>query len=425
LESNGISQLRLGFRESFFSFEGFLELDRAIRRNASLRIVEIGWQLPKRLLLRILEGLTKLPFLETLSLTCCTSLPRHLLIRLVSKPTLLNLELREIMVESPRLWAKLSRRFTSKGRFLACHGNDEHISTIMSHFSASLRHVALGSGNLDAIGAQRICAWTNSRQTPLHELSFAHCTRISPGALEVISREAACTRLKLTHCNLTTIDASILARNLPASGSIEELIIGGEKRFSTALAPREDYGLGWYGFMTLALTHLRVLDIHSPLLSEDEVSKVLELLGTPDACHRLRVESLTLSSVVLWGSCDHDKTAGLLSTMLRCNTSLKALTFQPVGIGSGVADCHPQALQDSRRAMLEKSLADNYTLEHLRVGLTSPRIDFYLALNRAGRRYLRQDPSTPTERIKILARASTRPDVLFWFLQNDSKHLLG
>jgi hypothetical protein len=139
----------------------------------------------------------------------------------------------------------------------------------------------------------------------------------------------------------------------------------------------------------------------------------------PGADHHLRLESLTMTGIPR--DCDDDEM--LLNQIVRQNTRLKTLRFDvnPTTKSRSIAPS-----EVSTATLLEQSLAENYTLEQLEVGgLTNRRIDFCLALNRAGRSYFRQDPNEPCNWPQILARASHRCDVLFWFLQHNPEQFSG
>jgi len=419
LKDDGITHLRLGFVESRFTEEDFFRLDQRIRTNRSLRTVEIGNQLPNTVLFRILESLIHLPSLQRIYLESCPPIPESLLQRLLSKTTLSDVELNDIVV-SPISWTQRIRMPPTAQSVWTHSRREENISTMLNHFSGSIRRVELSSLIVDSECALQISAWTKSRSEILDELSLAHSVRITPKAIDILCRETVCRRLNLTSCNLQDDEMYMLASSLQDVGSIEELILSHNHTNSRIREINRTGCRGWWNpFITSALSHLRVLDISSCGLSREEVHDILQRLGGHDEekanKHRLRLETLRMMGIQGKRDDDEDEEevlSILLNQILKRNTRLKKLYVSP---------CMGPS---SSTVLLEESLFDIYTMEELEVGCSSPRIDMYLALNRAGRKFLRedhgrlQDDTTDEGWFQILLRASSHPDVLLWLLQH-------
>ena len=231
LERNQIKRFRIGFSESARTIRDYLQLCKAFRRNTSLKVVQIGWEVPQAVLFKILYQVAGLPLVESLTLACYSNIPEQLLQMLVSKPTLKRLELRNITVGS-HYGGSLSpckerALATSKGNVLV-KDLYQNVSVLApNYFSDSIESLHLVACEMDDDDINRICEWTRmrTRTHPLDELSLAHSPGITPQGLETLFQRAVCRRLDLTGCGLMESDASVIARNLAQSSTIEDLVL--------------------------------------------------------------------------------------------------------------------------------------------------------------------------------------------------------
>jgi hypothetical protein len=405
LESNQIKSLRIGFCESCRTINDYAKLCRVLRQNASLTVVEIGWELPRSVLLKTLEQVARLPSLESLTLASYTNIPKRLLQSLVSKPTLKHLELRNIAT-GPRPW-KDRILLTANGKVVVESSVHQHVSVLANHFADSIESLHIVACDINEQDVNRICAWTAKRTRRLDELSLALSSWVAPKCLETLCQRAICRRLDLTGCGLTDSDASVIARYLPQSQTIEELVVARNLLWGSGGTEHNcSSRQGFDDFVQVALRHLKSLDVSFCSLSKDQVRKILQILTHSKDTS---LESLTMLGIP--ERCDEDSI--LLKQILQNNTVLKSLRLHPT------TDLYrtPSSSEEEIKS-IENSLVDNYTLEQLQVGHTSLLTDLLLGLNRAGRRHFRQDPNTPVDWAKVLSRASSDPGVLYWLLQN-------
>lgn len=416
IETNQIKRVRIGFCESCRTINEYSALARAIHQNTSLMAVEIGWELPRTVLLTILEQVTRLPFLESLILASYTSIPKRLLQRLVSKSTLKRLELRNVTI-GPSPWKERLIHAAPGGSKVVVEGPEQlHVSVLAGHFSDSIQSLHIVACEMEEEDVSRICSWTKTRTRPLDVLSFALSTSIAPKCLEVLVQKAVCRRLDLTGCDLIDSDSALIAQSLPQSKTIEELVVarnplGGNIAGSTEHDCSSRQEEGFNDFIQVGLRHLKSLDLSFCSLSKCQVRRILELLSQDNDN---RLESLTMLGIPK----DCDEGGVLLKQILRNNSVLKSLRLHPT------TDLYrtPSSSEETI-ASLEDSLSDNYTMERLQVGHTSLLMDLLLGLNRAGRRHLRRDPnSSPVDWAKVLAGASSDPDVMYWLLRNGAGH---
>jgi len=369
--------------------------------------VEIGWELARPALLKVLDSVARLPALEALSLISYTNLPRRLLRRLVSKPTLRHLELRNITI-GPSPWKeRLVLNATGKTSIMNSHAR-QNVSQLADVFSDSIQSLHLVACDLDDEDFLRICNWTEGRPQPLEQLSFAYSTSITPKSVEILCKRASCRQLDLTSCGLSDNEASVIAQNLSQSKTIQNLVVARNRLWGCHSDPTGCTSRpGFDEFVTVALHFLKGLDLSCCSLSQEQARNILTLLSEDSECC---LESISMLGIPK-GCDDHYV---LLEKILRSNEVLKCLRLHPT------TDLYRTPfISDEATGLLEQCLAANYTLERLQVGPTSLLMDLYLDLNHAGRRFLRHSPNDTTVNLaEVLCRASESPDVLFWLIQN-------
>ena len=412
LESDQIHRVRIGFCESCLTIDDYAKLCKSIRHNTSLTHVEVGWELPRFVLLRLLDSITQLPSLESLSLIIYASLPKRLLRRLVSIPTLKHLELRNVTIGASPWKERLILNTT--GNLSMASGTRQQASVLANYFSDSIESLHLVACDFGEKDIESFCAWTERRQRPLQDLGFAFSASIASECLARLCRRANCRLLDLTGCGLGDNDAFVLAQNLPKSKTIENLVVARNPLWGIGTDSSTPPSCpGFEEFLQVAFRVLKGLDLSCCELSEAQVDNILQKLTKKDTGSS--IESLTMFGIPKY--CDKDN--ALLPQILRNNSVLKSLRIRPT------ADpYHNLLFSEEQVASIEESLVENYTIETLQLGHSSVLLDLLLGLNQAGRRYLRdQQPNVPVDWAKILARASLRPDVLFWLLRNGMDHI--
>ena len=223
LENNQIQHIKLGFYESRLKASDYAGLCKALDVNNSLTTVEIGFELPRPTLLKILDCVTRLPCLESLALIGLINLPRRLFHRLVSKSGLRHLELRNVTVGTssddslpllvrkqglPRLALgtlnPIKRRRSGTRTTMAKPSSSRHayqnVSELVNSFADSIQSLHLIACDFEDEDFIRICEWTERRSQPLDTLGFAYSNTMSPRARETLQSQASCRQLDLTSC---------------------------------------------------------------------------------------------------------------------------------------------------------------------------------------------------------------------------------
>ena len=225
LETNQIQHIKLGFYESRLKASDYAGLCKALKKNKSLTTVEIGFELPRPTLLKILDSVTRLPRLESLALIGLTNLPRRLFHRLVSKSGLRHLELRNVTVGTssesllvqkrglPRRLAlgalnpiqrrrTMTRATTTVAPPKTSSSSSRHAyqnaSALVNSFADSIQSLRLAACDFEDEDFIHICEWTKRRSQPLDSLGFAYSNSMSPRALETLQSQASCRQLDLT-----------------------------------------------------------------------------------------------------------------------------------------------------------------------------------------------------------------------------------
>lgn len=212
LENNQIQHIKLGFYESRLTASDYTGLCNALNVNKSLTTVEIGLELPRPTLFKILECVARLPCLQSLALVGLTNLPRRLFERLVSKPGLLHLELRNTTVGGTSslllplvqwhqrrltLNVKMGRGMTTNLKSSSRFG-DQNVSQLVNSFAGSIQSLHLVASDFEDGDFLRICEWTERRPQPLDSLGFAYSNSMSQQAIETLVARASCRQLDLT-----------------------------------------------------------------------------------------------------------------------------------------------------------------------------------------------------------------------------------
>ena len=231
LENDQIHHIKLGFYESRLTASDYDGLCKALHMNKSLTAVEIGMELPHHTLIKILDAVARLPCLQSLALIGLANVPRRLFQRLVSKPGLRHLELRNVTIgtnsESSRrlLWklqrqqltltiSRIGRRMGTIGvkKSPSSHADygvyeeaENNVSHLLHSFTDSLQSLHLVACDFEDEDFIRICEWTERRPQKLDVLGFVYSNFISSQALDTVISRAACGQLDLSSCSSLTI----------------------------------------------------------------------------------------------------------------------------------------------------------------------------------------------------------------------------
>ena len=233
LENDQIEHIKLGFYESRLTTSDYDGLCKSLHMNKSLTAVEIGMELPRPTLIKILDAVARLPCLKSLALIGLANLPRRLFQRLVSKPGLRHLELRNVTIgtdseSSRRLlssWkqqrqqltltiSRIGRRMgtigvkkspSSQADYGVYEEAENNVSHLLHSFTDSLQSLHLVACDFEDEDFIRICEWTERRPQKLDVLGFVYSNSMSSQALDTVISRAACGQLDLTSCSSFTI----------------------------------------------------------------------------------------------------------------------------------------------------------------------------------------------------------------------------
>ena len=212
LKNNQIQHIKLGFYESRLTTSDYAGLCEALRVNKSLTTVEIGFELPRPSLLKILDCVARLPSLQSLALIGLENIPRKLFQRLVSKPGLCRLELRNVTIKSSfsaesgvllqkeqqkqrTFLKKITSRMMTVGTRTHTNKKTMAVSQFVNFFADSIQSLNLIACDLEDEDIAHICEWTGKRPQPLDSLGFAYYNSMSNHALETLVSQASCREL--------------------------------------------------------------------------------------------------------------------------------------------------------------------------------------------------------------------------------------
>jgi hypothetical protein len=445
LRSNELSVLRLGGKNSnyFDSSDNHhhnhslvTALERAVRMNVSVRSVCLGWRIPHICLLRILHAITydggiPLHQLRHLEIAVLGNdhrqrIPESLLTDLfLRQQKLVSIHLRSIHVdaEPPEHHPSLSTAVSHKSKRYHCgtpHFCPGSVVTrcILQQYQRlnCLKSLALIDCNVTSDIAMELAQFLHIRGG-IADLSLRSNRNLSGRGLRVICQAPVVRRLELSLCDLDGSDAISVAEGIASrSWPIEELALAGNYRVDAA---------GLLALLQPTCCEKMVsLDISYCAVSSD---RLIAIFG---ALELLQPERCLLRRLVLRGSAvANDAVVLALERLLHSNCPLRYLDL------TDPQEPKPLSLQQLRQ--IGDAMEHNYELEELFVDhdehVPSSAYDaiwkdmhFYLQLNKAGRRILRdpwrgiRNTKSEDDWFDVLERAGKEDnlDVLNWIVRH-------
>lgn len=457
LRRNQITELRVGWKDSDFlqSFRAIKILERGLSVNTSVTSVSIGWRFRnKNVLIRLLRALTRhgetLKHLQIV-FQHHTWLPEHILRNLLAQQTKLEsidfhnmCVLRKVSpvpgtacqfccsendawLEVDKIGNCVADTVTGKSGKKRCDGRHCVISRVLIHLHnhQELKSIQLVDCFISDDEARRLADFLHIRGG-IAKLSLRGNARfLGAAGLKAICQAPIMDRLDLSLCNLGTEDAIIVAKSVAKRPwPLQELLLCGNYRIDLP-------GL-------LALTKqsccnkLNGLNISFCDIGQSKACHVMKSLQELDRSTPLRQISMQGIPV------GDEHVAEAIGELLKQNTSLRVVKLNYPG--NFVAVASPEL------AFVLEGMRHNYEVEELRLVDSRPLcdveyklrkdIDFFVKLNRAGRRvFLQKAPaslgsgapasSKPTnsdsEWLEVLEKAGEDLDVLFWIVKKGAE----
>jgi hypothetical protein len=434
LRYNEISSLKIGFQESNFltSKRCGNQLDTALIFNTSLTSISIGWRHSSReALLLLIRAVTRHTRLRHIQLILDDWLPEHMLRHLLQRQseTIETIDIRALHV----------RRKSPLGR-LCCEQREKPLAATSWHRSCGpcdhcvvsrvlvqlhtylprLQTLYLQDCGLQDSHAVMLADYLHIRGG-VQELSLRNNRQLGPHGVAVLC-QAPVLSLDLSLCDMSTATAAALA---PAIASrqwpLQQLTLCG------------NYQMGRAALLSLleqeTCNKLVALDVSYCEITGNRAVAMFQAMTKLNPSTRLQ-------KIIMQGAhVANNNATEALCQLLNCNVPIRVLRLdhrdKPFGFS---------ALQLRKIA---KAICDNYEVEELVVdswctqaerGYIWKDVDFFLRLNRCGRRILLcRDraaiknvlPSLTRESdlewMEVLGRASDDFNLLYWMVRHSAE----
>lgn len=451
LKHNELTKLKIGFGEENDDFltstKNATKLERALRHNTSLRYVSIGWRHPNREAMCILiRAVAKYTRLDSLQLILDDWLPESLLKLVIQNQatTLETLDVRCVQVLRRNPLGKLcceitvpsgsfdSLRSTSTCSTRSTSSRSQRgIKTIPDRYSTTCDHCIvsrvlmqlrgtyfprLKSLHLQDIGmkdchAVMLADFLHIRGG-LETLILRNNRSLGPRGVAVICQAPITKTLDLSLCDMDPETAVALAPSIAArSFPLGELLICGNYRMGTPALLQL--------FQPAVCRKLKALNASYCDINDHRVNEMINAMSSLDNSSRL--ERLIVNGSLV----TNDRTAMSWATMLEKNLSpLRCIHMDDPK--------QPKMWNLHQLQILAEGLQNNYEVEDLKfdtffksLELRSilSKIQFFLRLNRAGRRILLQRGNDADENIDlfdVIARGGDDLDVTYWLVRHSA-----
>ena len=441
LKHNELTKLKVGFGEEnddyLTSTKNAAKLERALRHNTSLRHVSIGWRHSSRDAMCILvRAVAKYSRLVSLQLILDDWLPESLLKMLIHNQatTLETLDLRCVQVLRRNPLGKLCCEITvpaSSSEFMRS-GASHHrrgTKTIPDRYSTTCDHCIvsrvliqmrgsyfprLKSLHLQDIGMQdshavMLADFLHIRGG-LEELVVRSNRSLGPRGVAILCQAPVTKTLDLSLCDMDPQTAAALAPAIAArSFPLGELLICGNYRMGTPALLQL--------FQPAVCRKLKALNASYCDINDHRVNEMLTAMGSLD--HSSRLERLIVNGSLV----ANERTAASWASLLEKNLApLRCIHMDDPK--------QPKIWNRHQLEILAEGLRNNYELEDLKFDTFSKslemrsvlsKIQFYLRLNRAGRRILLLRGNEANESIDwfdVIARGGNDLDVTYWLVRH-------
>lgn len=374
-------------------------LCQALEANTSLVEVKMGWSIQEKWVGLLLQKVALLPNLKRLSLKTFTWISETSIVAILGSRSLRELECQGVWVRT------------------AAGGCQTVVEALLgaANVPSDIAKLRLIRCSLRDADCEKLCFFSHRCCSGLKELSVQGNPFITGIGLASLVHAKVC-RLDMTECAISNEDLSIMVQgDQEGDFGPEELVLSRNDRISTPDS------VSFLRFAEFCVARLKLLDLSECRIRDEELLSILALLQT-DVCRletflcegnfsipvqeiaQTLIKNSTLSSIVL-NTCRDEYHSHLdkrifLAECLKMNYNLQSLEINCCG--SDII-----------------SLEDDYWEE--KIDPTRAEIEFFLRLNRAGRKVLLEDGCTgnPVVLREVLKKTATHgDDVLFWFLQN-------
>jgi len=459
LEQNSLVELRLGFEGGDFrskrDVQSLIEVieekfhhQLSLHKYSCLKSISIGWRLPNFALGPVLQSVIPALLQEPVRIThlqlilnANTPIPEGCLRRILSWPSLESVDLRSMTLhvlsttlsrvqltppkEQPAarrnlLLKKQLRTHNSKSKKAVSEESNNwkqtNIIQIIPHISSSIKTLKLMGCGINRDHVPKLCEYIRRRLHGLTELSLRQNFTLEGGYLDLFSLRGI-RSLDLSLCDLDQNDGYRIGRAIEKyeNEDLKDLNLAGNYRLSASVPDIIRAG-------AVKLSHMDCSFCGVNNKTQEEVFDILaeepsQSSSPPLPLHNSKnctIQSFHMQGIIL------NDVNGLVKC-IRNNSSLRSLIID-----------HPRETRSMSLEGIQKIVAalhSNYSLEILKFD-TIPKqcskslkdLDFWLKLNRCGRRALLQTNESVNSWSTILIQAAKSNDhnVLFWLLKHGS-----
>jgi len=445
LEQNSLVELRLGFEEGEFRskrdvqslvqvIEQKFHHQLSLHKYSCLRSISIGWRLPNfalgPVLQSVIPSLLKGPVRVThlqLILNDNPPIPEACLRRIISWHSLESIDLRSItlqFIEAKSSKAEpipVTKQVNVRRRRKM--GSDEsktwvraNVIYILSYISTNIKSLKLMGCGIKKNHIPKLCEFIRKRMHGLESLSLRRNFTLD-GNYHHLFELRGIKSLDLSLCDLDENDGFYIAHTIEKAEvkDLEQLNLAGNYRLSSSIPHIVSAGATMLSHIdcsfcgTTTKTQREVFDIlgKAPPLS-------LSPLSTQQQHEKCTIQSFRMQGIML------NDAVGLVKC-IRNNSSIRSLILD-----------HPHEIRPvsvEGMQQIVSALEWNYSLEVLKLDLIPSQcpdcletFEFWLNLNRCGRRALLQTNEGTNSWTNILTQAAKSNDhnVLFWLLKHGS-----
>jgi hypothetical protein len=459
LEQNSLVELRLGFEEGEFRskrdvqsliqvIEEKFHHQLSLHKYSCLKSICIGWRLPNFALGPVLQSVIPALLQEPVRITHLQlilndnpPIPEGCLRRILSWHSLESLDLRSITLSvlsttssrvqlTPPKQQPAARRNLLLKNQLRTHNSKSkkvdseesntwkqtNIINILPHISSSIKTLKLMACGINKHHIPKLCEYIRRRLYGLKKLSLRQNFTLDGGYRDLFSLRGI-RSLDLSLCDLDENDGYCIGRAIEKyeNEDLEQLSLAGNYRLSASVPDIIRAG-------AVKLSHMDCSFCGVNNKTQEEVFDILaeepsQLTSSPPPLHNCKnctIQSFRMQGIIL------NDVKGLIKC-IRNNCSLRSLVID-----------HPREIRSISLEGIQKIVAalhSNYSLEVLKFD-TIPKqcsgslenLDFWLKLNRCGRRALLQTNEGVNSWSTILIQAAKSNDhnILFWMLKHGS-----
>ena len=440
LRRNELTELKLGYRESDFlgASSKATAIEKALRVNTSLQSVSIGWRHSNRKALSVVfRALARHAKLRHLQIILNDWIPERVLqLLLVSQAaTLQSLDVRATTV----------LRKTALGRWCCQEENDDKphyrknsaacdhnvVSRVLvRHSVRHLQELHLEDCGVTNTQAVLLVDFLKRKKSTINQLSLRSNRQLGATGIAAVCQAPVSQKLDLSLCDMDPVAAAALGPAIAArpTGLGEFLVCG-------------NYRMGTDALLALVqqdcCSKLSALNLSYCDITDSRCVAILQALLQLDP------KTTTLQEISLQGShIAADKAVDCLAQVLQSSLALRVMRLDDPS--------QRKILSAEQLRTVGTAVQANFCIQELQLDILSmtemkriwrDNIDFYLRLNRAGRRVILRDEDSATDSssatiiqnvgapleslpdtdwFDVLERAGNDFCVLYWIVRNSA-----